>query len=330
MKIKSTSRRRVTLGLMGASVAGILPSMVRAESGYPARPIRVVIGFAAGGGADAVARLICTSMSADLKQPMVIENRPGANGNIAADVVTKATNDGYTILYNTSSLVISPHLYTSLPYDIKRDLLPVAEVAAIPLVLVVSPRLGVKSMQEFVANLKANPRKLNYGSSGTGNITHLSAAEFLRQVGAKASHVPYKSEAPAVTDLLGGHIDFYIGNANTLIPHVADKKLTALAVTSLQRLPSLPDVPTLDQTVAKGLEMVAWSGFMVPKGTPDAVIAKLASTAERVLKTQTLRSRIEETGAMVRWAGTSEYGRILESETDRWGKAVKASGVRPE
>ena len=320
--------RRVLIGSLPASF--ILPGASRAQAPYPSRPVRVMLGFAAGGGADAVARLLCSALSEEFRQPFVVDNRPGANANIATDFVAKASSDGHTLLYNTSSLVISPHLYTSLPYDLRRDLVPVAQVAAIPLVLVARPRLPVRRMDELVAYLKAHPGRVNYASSSIGNITHLAMAEILRLTGTTANHIPYRSEAPAINDLLAGQVDLYAGNANALIPQVADGRLTALAVTGLRRLPQLPQVPTLDETVSNGLEMVAWSGLMAPHGTPADAVEILARTAEKVLSGPALRGRIEEAGAEVRWSGPAAYSRLIEAELDRWGAAVRTAGVRIE
>lgn len=277
-----------------------------------------------------MARLLCGALTEELRQPFVVDNRPGANANIATDFVAKASGDGHTLLYNTSSLVISPHLYANLPYDLRRDLVPVAQVAAIPLVLVAPPRLPVRRMEELVAYLRARPGELNYASSSIGNITHLAMAEILRLTGTTANHIPYRSEAPAINDLLAGQVDLYAGNANALIPQVADGRLTALAVTGLRRLPQLPQVPTLDETISKGLEMVAWSGLMAPRGTPTEVVEALAGTVEKAVTGATLRVRIEETGAEVRWSDPAAYNRLIEAELDRWGAAVRTANVRLE
>ncbi|KAF1048570.1 tripartite tricarboxylate transporter substrate binding protein [Xylophilus sp.] len=324
----ATSRRRFC-GAVGAALAALGQGAL-AQARYPDRPIKVLIGFAPGGGADAVARLVCSAMAEELGQPLVVDNRPGANANIATDAVAKAPADGYTLLYNTSALAISPALYARLPYDPRRDLVPVAQAAAIPLLLVVSPRMPVKNVKEFVAYLAAKRGQLNYASSGRGNITHLAAAEILRLTGSEANHVPYKSEAPAITDLLGGHIDFYVGNANTLIPQAQERKLVPLAVTSLRRMPQLPDVPTLDESIAKGLEMVAWSGFMAPRGTPPEVVARIAAAVEAATRRPAVRKRVEAGGAQVRWAGAGGYGRLIDAELQRWSRAVKAAGIQPE
>jgi len=322
-------RREFALQLAGlAAAAHLLPA--RAEEAYPARPVKLVIGFAPGGGADAVARLISTALGEELRTSIVVENRPGANANIATDVVARSPKDGYTLLYNTSAIAISPHLYKKLSYDAKRDLAPVALTAAIPLVLVATPEVPARSIGEFVAYLKANAGRVEYASSSPGNLTHLAAAEFLHATGTTAHHVPYKSEAPALTDLLAGRVKFYFGNANTLIPQIKAKKLLALAVTSQQRVPQLPDVPTLSESVAPGLEMVAWSGFMAPRGTPAAVVDRLAAALEKVIGSGSLAQKISDSGAQARFAGPTAYGRLIDAETARWGRVVKEAGVEQE
>lgn len=322
-------RRRDTLRAC-AALLPTLPGLVLAQASYPDRPIKVLIGFAPGGGADAVARIVCAGLAEELGVPVVVENKPGANANIATEQVARAQPDGLTLLYNTSSIAISPHLYAHLGYDARRDLVPVALTAAIALVLVVSPRLGPRSVQELVTLLKSRPGALSYASSGTGNITHLAAAELLRLTDSSATHVPYKSEAPAITDLLGGHVDFYIGNANTLIPQARENRLIPLAVTSLRRLPELPAVPTLAETLSPGLEMVAWSGFMAPAATPAPALRRLGTALDKVMHLPAVRSRIEQSGAEVRWADSAAYGRLVTEETARWGRAVQAAGLRPE
>jgi tripartite-type tricarboxylate transporter receptor subunit TctC len=321
--------RRDVLRLCTAFLPAV-PGLVFAQVPYPDRPVKVLIGFAPGGGADAVARIICTGLAEELGVPVVVENKPGANANIATEQVARAQADGLTLLYNTSSIAISPHLYARLGYDARRDLVPVALTAAIALVLVVSPRLGPRSVQELVSLLKSRPGALSYASSGTGNITHLAATELLRLSDSRATHVPYKSEAPAITDLLGGHVDFYIGNANTLIPQARENRLVPLAVTSLRRLPELPTVPTLAETLSPGLEMVAWSGFMAPAATPASTLGRLGTALDKVMHLPAVRSRIEQSGAEVRWADSAAYGRLVTDETARWGRAVQAAGLHPE
>ena len=301
-----------------------------AQDNYPNRPIRIVIGFAAGGGTDSVLRAIAGRLSENLGVPVLVDNRPGANGNIAGQAVAQSQADGYSLLYNTSSLVLSPHLYAKLNYDFARDLTPVALTANIPLVLVTHPAVPVTTVQEFVAYLKANPGKINYASASKGNVTHLATVQLLQAVGAQATHVPYKAEAPAVTDILGGQVQFYFGTANAMIPQIKAKKLRGLVVSSMTRNEAISDVPTLAETILPGVEIGAWSGVMAPAKTPHSIVVKLNAELNKALQDPALRAKIIGTGAEVRGSTVEEYGAFLKSEFERWGQAVKAAGLKPE
>ena len=324
--------QRRTFLLQCASLASVstVPFLSHAQDTYPSQPITVVVGFAAGGGADAVARLISSALAQELKTSIVIENKPGANANIATDSVARSAKNGYTLLYNTSAITISPYLYKSLSYDLKRDLVPIALTAEIPLILVTSASNSAKTLDDFIKQLRANPNKLNYASSSTGNLTHLAAVEFLRVSQTTAFHIPYKSEAPAVTDLIGGRVEFYIGNANTLLPQIQAGKLTALAVTSGQRLPQLPAVPTLAEALQPGLEMSAWSGFMAPAGTPESICKKLESSLQRVVTSPTLSKQISDSGATAHFVNAAGYQDLIEGELARWARVAKEAGIQPE
>jgi len=301
-----------------------------AQDNYPNRPIRIVIGFGAGGGTDSVLRSIARKLSDNLGVPVLVDNKPGANGNIAGEAVSKAPADGYTLLYNTSSLVLSPHLYAKLNYDFARDLTPVALTANIPLVLVTHPSVPVTTVQEFVAYLKANPGKVNYASASTGNVTHLATVRMLQGVGADAIHVPYKAESSVMPDILGGQVQFYLGTANAMIPQVKQNKVRGLAVSSLKRMEAISDLPTLAETILPGVEFGAWSGVMAPAKTPQAIVAKLNAELNKVLQDPELRAKIIATGAEVRGSSVEEYAAFLKSELGRWGQAVKAAGLKPE
>jgi tripartite-type tricarboxylate transporter receptor subunit TctC len=323
-------RRAVLLQCACLVGAATLPFLTVAQDAYPSQPIKVVVGFAAGGGADAVARLISSALAQELKGSIVIENKPGANANIATDSVARSAKDGYTLLYNTSAITISPSLYKSLSYDVNTDLVPIALTAEIPLILVTSASNSAKTLDDFIAQLKANPGKLNYASSSPGNLTHLAAAEFLRASDTKAFHIPYKSESPAVTDLIGGRVEFYIGNANTLLPQIKAGKLTPLAVTSAKRLPQLPEIPTLVETLGPGLEMSAWSGFMAPAGTPAAINKKLESALQHVITSPELSKQIADSGATPRFADATAYKDLITEELGRWARVAKEAGIQPE
>ena len=333
--------RRIVLGLLcglGLCAAGatLAQSPVTAASAsasagtYPDHSIRIVIGFAAGGGTDAVLRSIASKLSESLGVSVFVDNKPGANGNIANDIVAKAPADGYTLLYNTSSMVLSPHLYAKLTYNFETELTPIALTANIPLALVVPLTVPVSNMAEFIAYLKQNPDKVNYASAGNGNVTHLATIQMLMSTGTQAIHVPYRSEAPALTDVMGGQVQFYLGTANALSPLIRQGRVRPLAVGSLKRMEQLPDVPTISETILPGVEFGAWSGFMAPAKTPPEIIAKLNVEINKALADPTLRAKIISTGAEVRGSTVEQYAKFLKSESKRWGEAVKAADLKPE
>ena len=299
-----------------------------AQDAYPSKPIRLVLGFAAGGGTDVITRTLAQRMGELLGQQVVVENKAGANGNIAAEMVARAPADGYTLLYNTSSVAISPGLYPKLAYDLNKDLTPVSPTANLPIILTVSRNVNVNSAQEFVSHLKANPGKLNYASAGNGNITHLSALLFLQATGTEANHVPYRSEAPAVTDLAGGQVDFYLGTAPGVIPLMKDGRIKGLAISTLKRLEIVPTLPTLSETVAKGLELGAWSGIMAPAGTRPEIIAKLNATIEMALKDKGVLEKFAVQGAEARHSTPAQYGAFIQSELARWSQIIRANSVK--
>ena len=310
----------------GLVAAGNAP----AQDSYPSKPIRIVIGFAAGGGTDVVLRTIAVKLADMLKVGVVVDNKPGANGNLANEIVSKAPADGYTLVYNTSSIVLSPSLYQNLAYDLSRDLTPVVLSANMPLVVSTSRNLKANTIQQFVTQVKAEGHKLNYGSAGNGNITHLSALLFLQAVGSTATHVPYKSEAPAISDLMGGQIDFYVGTAAGMVPVVRDGRVKGLAVTGLRRIPSLPETPTLHETVAKGLELGAWSGIMAPANTPAAIVNKLNAVINAALQDTDLRAKLAAQSTEPRGGSEADYRMFLKSELERWGGIIKAANVKAD
>ena len=307
-----------------------LPLMLQAQENYPNRPIRFVLGFPAGGGTDSILRSLAAKLAENLAVSVIVENKPGANANIAGEYVSNAAADGYTFLYNTSSLILSPHLYAKLNYDYTRQLTPVALTANIPFVLAAHPSLPVKTVQEFVTYLKNNPDKLNYASAGEGNVTHLATVLFLNSVGAQARHIPYKGEAPGLIDLVGGQVQFMLGNSNSLIPYIQQQKLNGLAAASLKRMPAIPAVPTLNESVLPGIEYGAWSGVMAPAKTSPAIVERMNLALNRALQDPALREKIIQSSAEVRGSTVQEYAAFLQTESQRWGKAIKDAGLKPE
>jgi tripartite-type tricarboxylate transporter receptor subunit TctC len=320
-------RRSLLTGLAAIAMA----SAARAQtSPWPARPIRMVIPFPPGGPTDIVARVLSDRMSRSLGQPIVVENRPGANGNIGNDAAAKAEPDGYTVLYNTSSIALSPAIYTKLIYDALRDLAPVVQTATIPMVLAVNPSVPAHDVKGFVEHLRARPNALSYGSSGTGNVTHLTATMILRSQGIEAVHVPYRGSAPALMDAIAGQVQFVTDTVNSALPLIRDGKLRALAVTSPKRLGLLPDVPTIAETIIPGFEAGAWQGIMVPARTPRPIIDRLNAVAMEALADPVVLAKLAEQGTEPLGSTPDEYGRILRAETERWGRVVAENGVRLE
>lgn len=312
--------------LLAVASLAMFPS-VQAQDNYPNKPIRLILGFGAGGGTDVITRALAQKMTEILGQPVVVENKAGANGNIASELVAKAPADGYTLLYNTSGVAISPALYPKLAYDVTRDLVPVSITANLPIILVTSNKLNAGSPQEFVNKLKANPGKLNYASAGNGNITHLSALLFLQSTDTTATHIPYKSEAPAVTDLAGGQVDFYLGTAPGVIPLIKDGRIKGQAVSTLKRMDAMPQLPTMIETVAPGLELGAWSGIMAPAGTKPEIIQKLNAAIAESLKDKGLLEKFASQGAEVRHSSPDQYGAFIKAEIARWDQIVRANKV---
>ncbi len=321
------SRRKWLLALMGCALAvTALPRPAQAAA-YPDRPIRLVVPFPPGGPTDLVSRVIARKMSDELGQQVLVDNRPGANGNIGNEIVAKAPADGYTVLYNTSSIALSQALYKKLPYDVKRDLLPVAMTANVPLVLEVNAQVPANTVPEFVAWLKSHPGKMTYGSAGNGNVTHLAAFLFLQANGLDAVHAPYKGSAPALTDLASGQVQFMTDTINSSLPFIRDKRMKALAVTSAARNAQLPDVPTLAESGMQGFEVGAWQGMMVPARTSPDIVRRLNAAALKALASPDVRASLAAQGAEARGSSPDAYAKYMAQEIDRWQKVVKDSGV---
>ena len=304
-----------------------LPALALAA--FPDKPIRIVIGFPAGGPLDQHARLLTDKLQAVLGQPILVDYKAGAGGTVGAQDVMKATPDGYTLmLANTGVMVINPALYGKLPYGTLKDFVPVARTAMQPLALLVNPSVPVKTLQEFVAYTRTRPGQINYGSAGNGGISHLVPEMFKTATGLFMVHIPYRGSAPAFTDLMGGQVQFMAESIPQAAGYHKQGKVRALAVTSRERNPALPDVPTVMESGIQNFDVVGFYGFLAPAGTPKDVVAKLSDAFKLVLAMPDVRSRMTTQGADPAFLGSEEFARFLNTEMPRWANAVKASGAK--
>ncbi len=311
-----------------AWVPGVHAAPDESTTSFPSKPVRFVIPFAPGGATDIIGRVLATALTKQTGQSFYVENRAGANGNIANDYVAKAAPDGYTLLFNTSSIVLSPALYKKLSYNVKTDFEPVMLTSVVPLVLSVNPSVPAQTAAEFVAYAKANPGKLSFSSAGSGNVTHMGAYLFLQKMGIDATHVPYKGSGPSVVATMAGEVQFNTEPLNVVLPLVKDKRLRALAVTTLKRVDTLPDVPTLAEAVGlPGFEAGAWQGILAPAKTPPAIVARINAEVAKALAEPAVKATLAEQGAQILGSTPKEYGAYLKAELERWSGVVKSSGV---
>ena len=296
---------------------------------YPDKPIKLVVPFAPAGATDVLARIVGQKLSELEKQPVIVDNRAGAGGNIGSDAVAKAAPDGYTLLMGAvGTHAINVSLYKKMPYDPVKDFIPVVLVATVPNVLVVPASLPVNSVKELIAYGKANPGKLNFGSSGNGTSIHLSGELFKSMTGVDMQHVPYKGSGPATVDLLSGQVQMMFDNLPSAMPNIKSGKLKALAVTSAKRSPSLPDVPTIAEAGVPGYEAPSWFGILVPKGTPPEIVAKLNTDINKILAMPDTKKKFLEQGAEPAGGTPEQFAALINSEIPKWAKVVKASGAQ--
>jgi len=297
---------------------------------YPAKPIRVIVGFPPGSGADITARVIGAKAGEALAQQVIVDNRPGAASNIAAELSAKAPPDGYTLFIGTVANTINATLYPKLPFDFARDFAPVALTTAAPNVLVVHPSVPAKSVKELVALAKGRPGQLNFASSGTGTAPHLSGELFKALAGVNLVHIPYKGSPPAVTDLMAGEVALMFSPSSTVLPHVKSGRLRALAVTTASRLPSLPDLPTVAESGLKGYETITWFGFVAPAKTPPAVVTRLNAEIVKVLALPDVRNQFRIQGIEVLGGTPEQFASTIRDEIAKWAKVIRLSGAKAE
>ncbi len=314
-----------------AAGAAALPAVTRIAwaQTYPSRPVRIMVGFAAGGAFDIAARLIGQWLSERLGQPFMIENRTGGGGNIATEAVVRSTADGYTLLLGGFANAVNTSLYDKLNFDFIRDLAPVAAIAREPTVMIVNPSVPAQTVPEFIAYAKANPGKINMASAGNGTPAHVAGEWFKMLTGVNMLHVPYRGGAPALADLLSGQMQFMIGALSTSIAHIRASRLRALAVTTVSRSDALPDIPTVDAFIP-GYDVSLWTGLLSPRGTPAEIIDKLNKEINAGLVDPTIKARIAQVGSEPIPGSPADFGKLIADETEKWAKGVKFAGIKPE
>ncbi|MGA0023354.1 MAG: Bug family tripartite tricarboxylate transporter substrate binding protein [Burkholderiales bacterium] len=303
--------------------AALCASTAAVAQDFPTKPVRVIVPFSAGGATDIVTRVVSQKLTEIWGQTIVVDNRAGAGGNIGADLAAKSAADGYTIFMTSGSIVTAnPHMYRKLPYNAARDLTAVTNVASGPQAIVVNPNFAAKTVKDLINMAKAKPESVTFGSAGIGTQTHLAGENFIASAGLNVTHIPYKGEAPAIADLLGGQIQFVTPNLSAAIVHVRAKRLRALGVTSPTRSKQLPDVPAVAETLP-GFENLGWFGFMVPTGTPQAVVTKIHRDTVAALKDPVIAKRFQDLGMVPVGNSSADFAKAIREESVRWAKVIK-------
>jgi tripartite-type tricarboxylate transporter receptor subunit TctC len=319
-------RRRFLVLAAGAAALPAVSRIGKAQA-YPTRPVRIVVGFAPGGASDIVARLLAQQLSERLGQSFIVENRTGAGTNIATETVVRATPDGYTLLMITHANAINATLYANLPFNFIRDIAPVARIGHVFEVMVVNPSFLAKTLAEFITYAKANPRKINFASAGSGSLTHVSGVLFEIMVGTELVHVPYRGEAPGIADLLAGQVQVMFPSVTASMPHIRAGKLRPLAVTTAARWDALPDIPTVRELVP-GYDATAWHGIGAPKNTPADIVDKLNREVNAALADPAMQARFADVVYAPMPTTLAEFGRFIADETARWGEVIQAAGLK--
>lgn len=319
--------RRLLLALAASTLAPLTTGAL--AQAWPSKPIRIVVPFPPGGGTDTIARETSQRVAAATGWTFVIDNKPGAGGNLGVDAAAKSPADGYTlVLGQTSNLAINPTLYAKMPYDSQKDLAPIVLVANAPLVMVTGTGTPYKTLADAVNAARAKPGAMNFASPGNGTVAHLTSELFQKAAGVKTQHVPYKGAAQALTDVMSGNVDLYMSSVPTLIGHIRNNKLRPLAVTSAKRVDDLPNVPTINESGFKGFDAVTWFGLLAPAGTPKDVIARLNTEFNTALQNPELRKKLGDEGADPAGGSAEQFAALIKDEIPRWGKVVKESGAK--
>ena len=312
-----------------AAFCGLLLAALAAQAQpFPSKPVRLVVPFSAGGSTDMISRTLGQKLSEMWGQPVVIDNRPGGSTIIGTDIVARSAPDGYTLLVTPASFTIVPSLIDKLPYDPAKDFAPITLINTTPLVLVVNLSVPAKSIQELIALAKAKPGALNFGSAGAGGSNHLAGELFNVMAGVRMVHIPYKGNAPALTDLIGGHVDLVFNGLTSALPFIKAGKLRPLAVTSLTRSVALPDIPTLDEVGLKGFQAVGWNGLSAPARTPTAVISRINADVLKVIRSPALVEHLKAEGSDPVGDSPEQFAAFLREETEKWNKVIKVANIK--
>jgi len=320
----------VTLAKFLAALAITLFTPALGAQPYPSKPVRLIVPFAAGGSTDLLARTLATKLQESLGQTVIVDNRPGAGGNIGTEAAAKAAPDGYTLLMGTNANAVNHSLYTNLRFDFLRDFEPISKVCSFLFILSLHPSVPANSVAELIALAKKRPGELTFSSAGVGTGSHLAGELFNIMADVKLVHVPYKGNAPSVTDLLGGQVSLSFINAIVVLPHLKSGKLRGLAVSSLQRFPVMPEMPTISEAGLPGFEAVGWNGLFAPSGTPREVIQRLNAETVRILKSPEIREKLVAQGAIVEGTSADDLAAFLRVDVERWSKTIKASGAKAD
>ncbi|MBV7484066.1 tripartite tricarboxylate transporter substrate binding protein [Bordetella sp. BOR01] len=323
----TTLRHAATVSIM--AVGSLAAGPAAAAEAWPARPIRMIVPFAPGGATDTLGRLVAHELAGVLKQSVVVENKPGAGGNIGSNLVAKAVPDGYTLLFGAAgNISINPSLFNNMPYDAEKDLVPAGLVSQSMNVLVVPAALPVNSVTDLVEYASQHPDATNYGSSGNGGTTHLAGELFNSMAGTHITHVPYQGSGPAMIDLLAGRLQLMFDNLPSAMPHIQRGELKALGVTSDIRSPQLPDVPTIAQTGLPGFEATTWFGVFAPAGTPDAVLERLNGAINQVMQTAPVQEKLDLMAAYFTPTTRAQFQALIRSDTEKWARVIKEADIK--
>lgn len=323
-------QRRTVLGaLCAVAAAATFPPLVRADN-FPSKPIRIIVPLPPGGSNDVLARILGQKMSETFGQPVIVENKPGAAGNIATDFLVKSEPDGYTIAIAPNQTVsVNPVLYPKLPFDVLKDVQGISMLGRVPMVLLVSPKIKAASISDLIALAKASTEALSYASAGSGSPQHMAAEVFKSLTGVNLMHIPYKGTAPAMVDVLAGNVDMIFCPLNSALPHIRSGKLRALGATSKTRIPLLPEVPTIGETVA-GFESDIWIGMVAPAKTPPEVINKLNAELRRALALPDVREKLAEQGILAESSTAAEFNSLIASDQKRWAAVIQNAHIKPD